>query len=403
MLDSSDVVGSVLTDSSDDVGVANRRTLCWRGPEDSRLVNRPFEVKPGDTVVIPADLQGWDSLGFIPETRRDKSQVDVGDAANYRTRSVPVLRLFPDLVRAWSDSESCAVLAKSLEALTEVPEDLSVIKELLKKIGSEEDAPGWLRKVLESLLRDKRMEVRLHPFGGLNLKSKKPVPLALFSGETFTSEDDSALSTVRVVLKDHISNVSAYARAFAQGSGLAADIVTDLILAAEHHDLGKADPRFQVLLRGGDKYAFGPSSPLLAKSGLMPEGYANSRIARQKSRYPDGNRHEMLSVRFTEASPAFCLSRDPELVLYLIGAHHGRGRPFAPISEDSDNFRIRLEIEGRLVEISNITGLDQLDSGIPDRFWNMVKRYGWWGIAFLESILRLADHRCSEQEQKSLG
>jgi CRISPR-associated endonuclease/helicase Cas3 len=111
----------------------------------------------------------------------------------------------------------------------------------------------------------------------------------------------------------------------------------------------------------------------------------------------------MLSVRFTEASPTFCLSRDPELVLYLIGTHHGRGRPFAPISKDQDNFSIRLEIEGRLVEISNITGLDQLDSGIPDRFWNMVKRYGWWGIAFLESILRLADHRCSEQEQKSLG
>ncbi|MGP8282606.1 MAG: type I-U CRISPR-associated helicase/endonuclease Cas3, partial [Desulfomonilaceae bacterium] len=102
ILDSSDVVGSLLKDSSDDIGVANRRTLCWRGPEDSFLINRPFDIKPGDTVVIPVDLKGWDSLGFIPETQTAKSQVDVGDAANFQTRALPVLRLFPDLVRAWS-------------------------------------------------------------------------------------------------------------------------------------------------------------------------------------------------------------------------------------------------------------------------------------------------------------
>lgn len=277
MLDSSDVVGSVLKDSSDDVGVANRRTLCWRGPDDSRLVNRPFDVKPGDTVVIPTDLKGWDSLGFIPETSSDKSQVDVGDRANYRTRGLPVLRLFPDLVRAWSDSESCVVLAKSLEALAVLPEDLSAIKELLGKIGSEKDAPEWLKKVVHGLLRDKKMEVKLHPFGGLILKSKKRVPPTLFSGETFTSEDDSASRTVRVLLKDHFSLVSAYAKAFAEGAGLEADLVNDLILAAKHHDLGKADPRFQVLLRGGDKYAFRPGSQLLAKSGWMPDGYVKKR------------------------------------------------------------------------------------------------------------------------------
>ena len=247
ILDSSDVVGSLLKDLPDDTGVANRRTLCWRGPEDSFLINRPFDIKPGDTVVIPVDLKGWDSLGFIPETQTGKSQVDVGDSANFQTRALPVLRLFPDLVRAWSDTESCSTLAQILGGLTEVPEDLSSIKELLKIIESEEYTPGWLRTILDCLLRDKRLEVRLHPFGGLSLKSRKRVHLASFSGETFTSEDDSALNTVAVGLKGHSSNVSAYARAFAQGSGLDVDIVDDLALAAEHHDLGKADPTISNL------------------------------------------------------------------------------------------------------------------------------------------------------------
>lgn len=382
-------------------GMQKRLVLRWLGREDAQLVTDPDDIRPGDVVVIPAQLEGWATFGHIPPG----AMVDLGDRAHRMARAQAVLRLTPNILNKWPDTPVRERLRALLENVEErLEQDVEAVaaelKDALTALSEDEAAPDWLREIAGHLARERRLEqgLSLHPCGGLVVKGTGRLAGKSYMATGFSGEDDATASgTVRVPLVRHLEGVAEFARRYAKH--LPRSIAEDIQLAALCHDLGKADPRFQALLHGGNPWV---RSELLAKSGNIPQDRNAYHRALASSGYPRGGRHELLSVRLLESHPdLLARAHDKDLVLHLIASHHGYCRPFVPVVEDPAPQEVRLEFQGATLAASSRSGLERLDSGVAERFWRLVRRYGWWGLAWLEATLMLADHRCSEWEEKA--
>jgi CRISPR-associated endonuclease/helicase Cas3 len=204
-----------------------------------------------------------------------------------------------------------------------------------------------------------------------------------------------------VTLSRHLGGVRDFARGFARALALAEDVVVDVELAGWLHDIGKADPRFQLMLHGADPVAEAVAEEPLAKSKVTLRGRAARERVRSRAGYPRGARHELMSVALVEHSAAIrARAKDWDLVLHLVASHHGYCRPFAPPVLDPDPRDVTVAFDGLRLEARSDHRLARIDSLVTERFWTLVERYGFWGLAWLEAIVRLADHRESEKEAK---
>lgn len=209
----------------------------------------------------------------------------------------------------------------------------------------------------------------------------------LFVSELPTDPDDdgTTFQRRRVSLESHLNGVEARARAVADRLGLT-EMAKDLALAARLHDLGKLDDRFQRLL--GRRQDAAP----LAQSG---HSWIERRRRAAMSDYPKGERHEALSVELMIRHGLHEGAEDAELVEHLVASHHGWARPFVRAATgsariDDSIFRHRFDEELAHVEAERA----------PGRFRSVQHRFGWLGLAWLEAILQLSDHRQVEAQKK---
>jgi CRISPR-associated endonuclease/helicase Cas3 len=399
----------------------------WRGPDDRFFTHRAADLRPGDTIVLRVQGGGWQALGHLlcvpddPQAAPNKlltydevRHVDVAERAAATAQRRAILRIHPNLWPKPEEKTPAAALWKmALDSEKDWP--IMEIKELLARLLSDESS-GWAltsdqREVIEHLAK-KSVHLYVEPYPsdqGFALTARDLLPHRASdeTNETGDTDADTLLEAVQPQgLCDHTKDVLARIENALALLPLSAWREA-LIAAAAVHDWGKVDPRFQAMLRGTTPFAVMASEVFLAKSGSIASSVAARRSARQRAELPEGFRHEMLSVQMAENSvgatalPTHTIHHT--LTLHLVATHHGYGRPFAPLVDDDAPPTVRLFMNGKAIVITGAERLEHpvhaLDSGLAERFWQMNHHYGWWGIALLEAVLRLADQSASANPQ----
>ena len=373
----------------------NRKAFRWAGADDPHtgLVSAGA-LRVGDVLVVPAEYGGCDDYGWAPASREPVSDVADQAAWPYRDRRYAV-RVTPDV--AYWDRLS-VVLADTDEPslddlLAAFPVDDASVDEDLDPAPADGRARRNIRKALDSLQNARGRRLVFHfPYGapsyGAIVVARHGLKGAPRGYRPVTEDDEASHTSGRpITLVDHTIDVVARVEQFTEALGIvkyAEHLADDLRLAATLHDAGKADERFQLLLAGGADWWNRPAGRVLAKSGRpSPQG------ARERVGLPRGWRHEARSVRLASADLRFEDAHDPCLVLWLIGTHHGFGRPFFGFADPLDG-----------------QGPQSMGYAFGGRDWatlfdRLRRRYGVWSLAWLEAILRLADHRASEDAEQT--
>jgi CRISPR-associated endonuclease/helicase Cas3 len=402
-----EVSEEALDDKNPNLG--GRRALCWRG-DKSEIVDAS-QVRPGDAIIVPSSYGGVDSASRCFDPLAAQEVPDLAERASLMGRGRPLLRLHPrvllgldlnvDREDANAARRELAVRAGDLSGWKELwAQQLAKGRKTFSVPLESGEGSGWL--VLHGQ-RVKARELRnaLGPEGWGQASTE-------VGTDTTTEDEDSPYVGSEVTLDDHTKHVEDRVRRYAKRLGFRDDVVDDLSLAAWLHDIGKADWRFQCMLRGGSQIAYyRDEGRILAKSGIPSGSKVERQRAQRLSGYPRGARHEVQSVAMMEAAKEQIAAKahDLDLVMHLVASHHGHCRPFAPIVEDPEPTTVSLmkhesETFGTLCfgRVTSAHRLHQLDSAVADRFWSSVANYGWLELCWLETILRLADHRASESE-----
>lgn len=225
-------------------------------------------------------------------------------------------------------------------------------REVLEEVDAAPGPPAGMRLVRAVLRADSDGE---------------PIWWRLYSAPRRVEDEGSRTAQYALTLDTHLQNTEMWAQRIAKRLGLPESQRKALVMAARWHDLGKRRRLWQRSIKN-----FGESA--LAKGPMQPS-------------YLGNYRHELGSLHDIQTGhdAAVLSTEEMELALHLVAAHHGRARPHFPPHEAFDP-----EVHDDVV--------GALSSEVPRRFDRLQRRYGHWGLAWLESLLRSADVLGSQVE-----
>ena len=367
----------------------------WAGLDDDPESIAASDIRPGDVLIVDPDVGGLGAGTWDPSSKEPVA--DLGDAAQFAYRQRATLRLDPRLLGQYA--QPTVPPRPADESTAEEPLSDRIAVWLDSFAGKPNATGGDIAEVVQRL-RERRFESTAVGVGEdasnayyvlaeLHANGKRVVDVSVMDG----SDEAGSFTGADVPLGRHLAGVGNRAAEVANRLGLPPEIANDLRCAGALHDLGKVDPRFQLQLVGGDRIDLEKRrGEPLAKS--LPG-------VRQVRVYPRGMRHEIASVAMIESNRGVLDSAvDKDLVLHLVGTHHGWGRPLPPILADSDPQTLTFTLDGQRMEANSDLTDGSLALDMAERFWRLIERYGYYGLAWLEAILRLADHRQSAEEAK---
>ncbi|MDO5083099.1 MAG: type I-U CRISPR-associated helicase/endonuclease Cas3 [Arachnia propionica] len=324
-----------------------RRVFLWRLGELT-LHHEQFTLQPGDLVVVDSDLALF------------KSNVVV-DPREGKETAKPV----------WGGQGTTVVLVDDPEPLPDGRSADDLLEELASL--SRQEAIELLQQLnpqaQDFALPDAVEELSL---------GRTRFPWVVWRTGATTEEDQQMWTPAMtaVSLDQHATAVAARAEQLGHRVGLPRELTEALRLAGLHHDDGKKDPRFQRVL-GADR-------ELLAKSGFRSAQQA--RRAKANSGLPTGWRHEQASVLSVFDALVDESEEMRDLVARLVGTSHGRGRSsFDMVAEDL------------LVDPTPEAHALFTEGGWEELVQRTQERWGAWGCAYLEALLRSADGMVSKE------
>lgn len=228
-------------------------------------------------------------------------------------------------------------------------------------------------------------------------------------------EDPWSEIGVPVLLSAHLDHVATEAKALCDSLEVDADSRCAVVRAARWHDLGKVHDVFQDTMRRG-----------LVGDHFDECGLPLAKTVKKNMRHKRACfRHELASALAFLAHEKW--SRDADLVAYLIAAHHGKVRmnlralPRERMPSNGDHTQERFARgiwENDELGPANLGGGEQWPGGrltlsVMELGWDettgeswtertrdLLTRFGPFRLAWMETLVRLADWQASAKEQE---